>query len=468
MKKLLAMCLALAMVLSLAACGGTPATTTTAAPETTQAPETTKAPETTAPETTQAPETTEAPTTTEAPEPTVVASILVMNPLLEGLEEVTDPNATRYNAYWLKGYAMKDIVENNFWFDLADDTILSAVSYVDMYAAEFGELSVMKEQGLCLDVPEGLQKNYHEGLMFGTEIKKDNTPYNLGWLVAGPEAILLVNEDGYKASDLFEDLNMAEADSYDFICADGWSEEIAKEDLENVDIFFNEDRTDATSILYPDYTLTDILYIVPHGVEEDKTADVEVAEDTVYKITVANTAVKDLDDSLTGPFGGTVQTGFRVSDILKAAGLENANVDVQAVSLGDSATTTIPFDQFTERFIIPNDSKDRGAYTVGTNQDYGVVTLNCGCYVLGETILLYVPESYTAEAGLPLTDVLAKLGITDCTALNVVCADGWSEEIDNEDLEGICIFHTESGIDTNSVAYPDYTLQNAVKIEIVK
>jgi|GEM_PF-865487 len=463
MKKLLAMFLALAMVLSLAACGETPAPSTEA---TTKAPETTEAP-TTAPETTEAPTTAE-PTTTAAPEPVVIASIQVMNPLLEGLEEVKDPNATRYNAYWLTGYAMKDLVEKNFWFDVADDAVLSAVSYVDMYAAEFGDLAAMKEQGLCLNVPEGLQKNYHEGLMFGTGIKKDNTPYNLGWLVVGPEAIVLVNEDGYAATDLFEDLKMAEADSYDFVCADGYAEEIAKEDLADVEIFFNEGRTDATSIAYPDYTLQNILYVVPHGVEKDKTADVEVAEGTVYKITVANTAVTELEENFVGPFGGTVQTGFRVSDILKAAELENAKVDVQAVSLGDSATTTIPFDQFVERFIVPVDSKDRGAYTVGTNQEYGAVTINCGCYVLGENILLYVPESYTNEAGLPLADVLAKVGITECTAVNVICADGYSETIEAADLEGVCIFHNDGRIDTNSVAYPDYTLQDAVKIEVVK
>ena len=194
----------------------------------------------------------------------------------------------------------------------------------------------------------------------------------------------------------------------------------------------------------------------------------EVAEGTVYKITVANTAVTELEENFVGPFGGTVQTGFRVSDILKAAELENAKVDVQAISLGDSATTTIPFDQFVERFIVPVDSKDRGAYTVGTNQEYGAVTINCGCYVLGENILLYVPESYTNEAGLPLADVLAKVGITECTAVNVICADGYSETIEAADLEGVCIFHNDGRIDTNSVAYPDYTLQDAVKIEVVK
>ena len=459
MKKLFAMFLALAMVLSLAACGE-PVTTT-------EAPKTTEAPATTAPATTEAPTTAE-PTTTAAPEPVVIASIQVMNPLLEGLEEVKDPNATRYNAYWLTGYAMKDIVEKNFWFDVADDAVLSAVSYVDMYAAEFGDLATMKEQGLCLNVPEGLQKNYHEGLMFGTGIKKDNTPYNLGWLVVGPEAIVLVNEDGYAATDLFEDLKMAEADSYDFICADGYTETYDKEDLADVEIFFNEGRTDATYLPDSKYTLKDILYIVPNGVEKDKTADVEVAEGTVYKITVANTAVTELEENFVGPFGGTVQTGYRVSDILKAAEIDIAKADVQAVSLGDSATTTIPFDQFVERFIVPVDSKDRGAYTVGTNQEYGAVTVNCGCYVLGANILLYVPESYTNEAGLPLADVLAKVGITEFSAVNVICADGYSETIEAADLEGVCIFHNDGRIDTNSVAYPEDTLRDTVKIEVVK
>ena len=96
------------------------------------------------------------------------------------------------------------------------------------------------------------------------------------------------------------------------------------------------------------------------------------------------------------------------------------------------------------------------------------MTINCGCYVLGANILLYVPESYTNEAGLPLADVLAKVGITEFSAVNVICADGYSETIEAADLEGVCIFHNDGRIDTNSVAYPEDTLRDTVKIEVVK
>ena len=236
-----------------------------------------------------------------------------------------------------------------------------------------------------------------------------------------------------------------------------------------MEIFFNEDRADATSIAYPDYTLQDILYIVPSGLTAEDTSVADPMEEgTVYKITVLNTAVKDADADYTGPFGGTVQTGYKVSDILAAAGLEAANVDVQAISLGESTTTTIPFDQFTERYIVPTDSKDRGAYTVGRSQVYGDVTINVGCYVLGENALFYVPDSATEEAGLALTDVLARVGLTDIAAINIICSDGYSEVIDAADLDGVGIFHVDDRIDTNSVAYPQYTLQDVVTIEVLK
>lgn len=56
---------------------------------------------------------------------------------------------------------------------------------------------------------------------------------------------------------------MVEAEEYDFVCADGYTETIHKDDLEKVKIFINGEGVDATSILYPEYTLMNILTIVP-------------------------------------------------------------------------------------------------------------------------------------------------------------------------------------------------------------
>ena len=72
-----------------------------------------------------------------------------------------------------------------------------------------------------------------------------------------------VMPDGYSVVDLFEAVGMAKASAYKFTCADGWAEEIDAQDLDQVKIFINEGRVDATSIAYPDYTLMNILTITP-------------------------------------------------------------------------------------------------------------------------------------------------------------------------------------------------------------
>lgn len=470
MKKLLTMILALAMVLSLAACGGqsnptTQAPTTTA--KATDAP-TTPAPTTPAP-TTPAPTTTAAPTeapTEPAPEPVLTHTIQILNPILEDLEPVNDSMLTRYNTYWMMGWQMADVVSEHYWFTPAEDTLVKVASYVDGYGIEL-EYPVYLEQALVLEVAEGIAANYPEGMLAGPGIDKNVFPYNVGYIISSPEAIILTPAEGYVAKYLFEDLNMVDADAYDFVCADGYTETIDKEDLEEVEIFFNEERVDATSIAYPTFTLQDILYIVPEGMVKDTAAETEVEDDTIYKITVANTAMKGVEADTKTFLGGSVQTGYAVADILKAAGIDSKET-VKAVSAGDASTTEMTMDAFLNKYIVPNDSKDRGAYTVGPEQQYGDVTISVGCYAMGKDILLFVPDWATQEAGVSLKDMLEKLEINDYTAVKVICADGYSEEIDAADMDAVYIFHLDGRVDTSSIAYPDFTLQNAVTIEILK
>ena len=407
MKKALALILTLAMVLSMAACGGQEQTTaaptqpqTTAAPTeapTTKAPDTTEAPTTEAP-TTEAP-TTEAPTTeaptepetTEAPEPPaepqVVKTLYVLNSA-EGDTAVYD---------LLKGWNFGKFAEDNFWFDTKAEKAY-IVSYSDGYAGEF-DYEMLKKQIISVDTPEALQDSFPNAVIFGPDMDTNTLPWKMGTVICGPEAILFGKKKAWNAEELFndklgglEDITMVEADSYDFICADGYSEEIDKENLANVEIFFNEDKTrmDATSIAYAGYSLENIKYIVPHGVDPENLPEVE--DGKVYKITVFNTAAK--------------------------------------VGYDAEAKKAFPLEDDSALFLVPDDA--------------------------------------TQEAGLAVSDLLEKLGITDVKAINVVCADGYAEEIDAEDIKDVFFFHLEDRIDATSIAYPGYTLNNAVKIEIVK
>ena len=477
MKKLLALVLALAMVMGLAACGSQGETTAAPTqPAQTEAP-TTKAPETTPPATeaptTKAPETQP---TTEAPvEYTVTTGIQLLNPVLKGLEAIKDPENTRYQAYWLNGYGIGKIAEENFWFEMTDETAVQAVSYNDGYTAEMGNFALMKDQAICLDVPEGLQKNFADGILIGTGFKRDDLPWQMGWVTAGPEVMLIVPADGYETQYLFEDLNMVEADSYDFICGGPkpYTEEIDKEDLEKVNIYFSEaGLAVADSVAWEGYTLDDLLYIVPHGLTAENAAEFELEEGKTAKITVVNTIANYAEPDFFGPSGGTVQTGYKVSDILEAL-MMNAPVEtVKAISFGDGsnklhAATEIDYNDFVQRYFVPEDDKGRGGYTVGRTQVYGDVTINVGCYVLDEDVLLYVPESAAdKETGIALLDILNALGI-EFKAVSVVCSDGFSEIITKEDLEGIKIYHSGENVDVDSFAYAPYTLMDVETIQIL-
>ena len=60
------------------------------------------------------------------------------------------------------------------------------------------------------------------------------------------------------------------------------------------------------------------------------------------------------------------------------------------------------------------------------------------------------------------------MGFKDYKAIKVTCADGYAEEIDAADMGEVAIFHLDGRIDTTSIAYPEFTLQNAATIEILK
>ncbi|MBQ6292590.1 MAG: acid shock protein [Lachnospiraceae bacterium] len=483
MKKTLALILTLAMVLSLTACGSPKETT--AAP--TEAP-TTEAPTTAAP-------TTEAPT--EAPLE-VAGTVYVLNSVLADLQTYNDPDEVRYNANYMtiKGWNLGNIADRHFWFNVADDQKAYIVSYDDgyTYAPKFGtELTykVLRDQLLCLDVPEDMQENHYNGFIYGPDMRVDELVWGVGFVVVGPEAFLLGNDDekGYNAEDILHGsliggtgnvAKLVEADSYDFIGIDGYSEEIFKEDLKDVNIYFNEGRVDADSVAWPGYTITDIQYIVPHGVDKDNLPETE--DGIVYKITVLNTAILevtekksdsyltaklDTDDEIVIPVKGSAQVGYKVTEVLDALELKGYK-EVTTVSLLDGQTWTCSFDDFLAKYIVEQDAKYRGPYTVGRTQKRGEFTTNVEVFVLDSDGIVYVQDDATEEAGLSVADLLEKMGATGVKAINVVCSDGYSNQTDAADLDKIFLFHKDGRIDATYLPDPKYTLEGAVKIEILK
>ncbi len=456
MKKLFAILLASVMVLSLAACGEkTPSTEAT-----------TTAPETTAEPTTTAPETEVAPTTTEAV-PDKVSKLFVLNNIVDDLTAVKEDPTTRYNAYWLDGYSIAKIAEENFWYMPADDEIVHIYSHADLYEyAEELTFGQLKEQYICLNVPEDIVANYPEGLLFGTSITKSQHPYNLGYIVIGNEALVLMREDGYVIEDLFSDLDMIAADSYQFVAGDGYTECGDKDELD-VEIFYNEkhDNTiDFPSYDWPGEALYNIRYIAP----EDYNEETKPEPGVVCHITIVNNAEGVLGEDpeeKVSVFGGTLQEGYKVQEILDAAEIPAADEVTYIAAAGTSVTEA--FDKFAAKYIVAKDSKDRQTYAICPGMAYGEALTFVNEYVLGDNSLIFVP--YTAEnadTAIALKDYLTALGFADITGINVVCADGYNEEIDPADLDDVKLYYVDGKVDSSSIAYPTYTLADVAYIEI--
>lgn len=471
MKKLIAVLLVLVMVIGLVACGAEEAASKEEEKQ-----------EEAAPAEEKEEEKEEEPAPVE--EPTPAKTLYVVNNFADDMEPVYDDFRTKYNAYWLDAYSISKFAEDNFWYMPEDDDICTVISFADLYDYNAGfetplTWATFKDQYFCLNVPEDLAANYPTGTLCGTGLEKDYLPYNQGYIICGPEAIILptTDEEGYVCQYLFEDLGMVAAEEYEFHCGDGYVHPVAAADLADEYIYMDETgRVHANCIEWPDYPLMDIQFIVATGYDENSTP----AEEGITKINFANNGVGVLDAENTkasetvvlvegatvkAPLGGSTQNGYPVADLLAAMGVPACET-VTAISYVDGSTLDQTYDDFIQKFIVLTDSKDRAPYTVGTVQPYGNVVKNTGYFVMGDSVLLCVPATATKEQGICMNDVLAALGIEGVTAANVVCSDGYSEEIDAEDFADLFIFYNEDKVDTSSIAYPEYTLGDAAYIEI--
>lgn len=436
-KRIIAMLLAAVMILAMAACGAQ------------------KPAETTAP---AAPETTAAPATEAAP--VALGKIAVLNTALEQLKLTEDAEA-RFNAYWMKGYPVADYVANNFWYQPADDTKVSQVSYQDGYAYEI-TYAEYASQIISIDVHPEIAENY-EMVACGQGSAMDMFPYHVGYVIIGAEAILFMNDDGYEAPYLFEDVGMVEAEEYDFVCADGYSETIHKDDLAEVSIFYSESGTiDCSSVAYPEYSLNNLAYIIP----TDSKKDAEAPAEGVAKINVfANSVgVIGTEPTAEGYFGGSVYEAYSVAELLAECEMPEGT-KVTSIAYTDGTTMEEDYALFAQKYISLDSSKERQPFTLGKAQPKGEYVKNAGYYIIDENNgFVYVPETYVEGAGMALTDILAALGMQDAVSVDLVCADGYTETVVAADFAKVQLFHIGGRVDASSVANPSYTLYNTMYI----
>ena len=260
--------------------------------------------------------------------------------------------------------------------------------------------------------------------------------------------------------ELFDEIEMAPADSYDFICSDGWTEEIAADDLEKVQIYKSEGGTiDATSILYAGYGLTSIQYIVPHGL----TAESEPVDGICHIVVMPNAVgVLDEEPAELMNYGGTVYAAYPVTDVLAKAEIELS--PVKAISYKDGFTFEYDAELFEKLFICLDTKNKNDAFTCGKDQVRDQLCKAAGQYVFADAALVYVPGVEVLPDGYAVEDLFKAVGMAEAKSYNFTCADGYTEEIFAEDLAKCKIFINDDRVDATSIAYPSYTLQDILSI----
>ena len=385
--------------------------------------------------------------------------LVVLNTLVKDMETVKGEE-TRFNAYWLPSYKFGDIFEKNFWFMPDANEIVTVVAYTDGYTDDGTDsYETLCAKGLAFGFTDSKGNVYD--VFTGPTQKMNAMVQFMGYILTGHECALFIPEDGWEnAKELFDEIEMAPAESYDFICSDGWTEEISAEDLEKVQIYVSEGGTiDATSILYAGYGLTSIQYIVPHGL----TAESEPVDGVCHIVVMPNAVgVLDEEPAELMNYGGTVYAAYPVTDVLAKAEIEPSAV--KAISYKDGFTFEYDAELFQKLFICLDTKNKNDAFTCGKDQVRDQLCKAAGQYIFADAALVYVPGVEVLPDGYAVEDLFKAVGMAEAKSYNFTCADGYTEEIFAEDLAKCKIFINEDRVDATSIAYPAYTLQDILSI----
>ncbi|MBO7681611.1 MAG: hypothetical protein J6T17_02520, partial [Clostridia bacterium] len=312
--------------------------------------------------------------------------LVVLNTLVKDMETVNGEE-TRFNAYWLPSYKIGEIFEKNLWFVPEANEIVTVVAYTDGYTDDGTDsYETLCEKGLAFGFTDNKGNVYD--VFTGPTQKMNAMVQFMGYILSGHECALFIPEDGWEnVKELFDEIEMAPADSYDFICSDGWTEEIAADDLEKVQIYKSEGGTiDATSILYAGYGLTSIQYIVPHGL----TAESEPVDGICHIVVMPNAVgVLDEEPAELMNYGGTVYAAYPVTDVLAKAEIELS--PVKAISYKDGFTFEYDAELFEKLFICLDTKNKNDAFTCGKDQVRDQLCKAAGQYVFADAALVYVP-----------------------------------------------------------------------------
>ncbi len=244
MKKVLALLFALVMVLSLAACAQEETAT-----EATEAPAV-EATEEPVAEATEEPavEATEEPAATEETAAEGVQRIIVWNNAIDGL---TSSQQQRSEGDLRTAYSFQEVCDK--CGVVGNDTVQVIGS--DGYTGEEALTDIMQKY-LTLE-------GENAPIVVGEAQDPDWAVWEVAYINFGSDVFMTSYQDKISVKDVFDAVGMVSADSYDFICTDEYTQNVAAADIADCYISWIDDRVDAEVPGIGDYTLWNILYIQP-------------------------------------------------------------------------------------------------------------------------------------------------------------------------------------------------------------
>ena len=392
-----------------------------------------------------------------------IQKLFVLNTLVKGVETVKSEDS-RFNAYWLPSYKIGEIAEKNFWFIPDANEIVTVVAYTDGYTDDGTDsYETLCAKGLAFGFTDNKGGTYD--VFTGPTQKMNAMVQYMGYILTGHECALFLPEDGWEnVKELFDEIEMAPAESYDFICADGYTEEIFADDLEKVKIYKDAGGTiDASSIAYAGYGLTSIRYIVPHDLKKDS----EPVDGICHIVVMPNAdGVLGVEPAEAMNYGGTLYAAYPVADVLAKAGIETKTA--KAVSYKDGYTFEYDIDTFMKVYFCLDTKNKNDAFTCGKAQVRDQLCKAAGQYLFDDAALVYVPGVDVMPDGYSVPELFKAIGMKEAKSYNFTCADGYTEEIFADDMAEVRIFINEGRVDATSIAYPTYTLQDILSITPVE
>ena len=240
MKKLLAILMALAMVFSLIACAKeeAPAEEEAVVEEAEEEVAEEEAEEEAAEEEWEAP---------EVPE-LAVNRVILWDNAIEGLTASDQPRGSETRP----AYAFKDVIEACGIEGTDPCVVIGSDGYAGPEAYDDLVQKYMTTEGDAAPIVVGEAQD------------PDWAVWEVAYVVIGSDVLVTTWTDEIPVKDIFAAVGMEEADSYDFICTDGYTATVDAAELDQCSVKVIDGRTDGIIPGVGDDSLWALLYIQPH------------------------------------------------------------------------------------------------------------------------------------------------------------------------------------------------------------